>query len=81
MDFPADASGPISPTLRDRLFSSRTVMTGDGAHPAPERRANMAKGQQRSNKEARKPKKAKVKNNASQPSQKGGVRGLENFKN
>jgi hypothetical protein len=42
----------------------------------------MAKGQQRSNKEARKPKKAKVKTNASQPSQKEGVvRGLENFKN
>ncbi len=41
----------------------------------------MAKGQQRSNKEARKPKKAKVKTNASQPSQKGGVRGLENMKN
>jgi hypothetical protein len=41
----------------------------------------MAKGQQRSNKEARKPKKAKVKTNASQPSQKGGTRGLENLKN
>jgi hypothetical protein len=41
----------------------------------------MAKGQQRSSKEARKPKKAKVKTNASQPSQKGGVRGLENLKN
>ena len=42
----------------------------------------MAKGQQRSNKEARKPKKPKVKTNASQPSQKPGVvRGLENFKN
>jgi hypothetical protein len=41
----------------------------------------MAKGQQKSNKEARKPKKAKVKTNASQPSQKGGVRGLENLKN
>lgn len=41
----------------------------------------MAKGQQRSNKEARKPKKAKVKTNASQPSQKGTVRGLENMKN
>ena len=37
----------------------------------------MAKGQQRSNKEARKPKKAKVKTNASQPSQKGGARGLD----
>jgi len=45
------------------------------------RRDAMAKGQQRSNKEARKPKKAKVKTNVSQPSQKGGVRGLENMKN
>jgi hypothetical protein len=42
----------------------------------------MAKGQQRSSKEARKPKKAKVKTIAAQPSQKAGtVRGLENFKN
>jgi len=41
----------------------------------------MAKSQQRSNKEARKPKKVKVKTNVSQPSQKGGVRGLENMKN
>jgi hypothetical protein len=42
----------------------------------------MAKGQQRSNKEARKPKKAKVKNIAAAPSTKSGVvRGLENFKN
>ena len=42
----------------------------------------MAKGQQKSNKETRKPKKAKVKTNASNPSQKEGVvRGLENFKN
>ena len=37
----------------------------------------MAKGQQRSNKEARKPKKAKVKTIAANPSQKGGQRGLE----
>ena len=36
----------------------------------------MAKGQQRSNKEARKPKKAKVKTNVSQPSQKGSSGGL-----
>ena len=36
----------------------------------------MAKGQQRSNKEARKPKKAKVKTNASNPSQKGSSGGL-----
>ena len=41
----------------------------------------MAKGQQKSNKEARKPKKEKVKTNASNPSQKGTVRGLENIKN
>jgi hypothetical protein len=41
----------------------------------------MAKGQQRSNKEARKPKKAKVKTIAANPSQKGGARGLENLKN
>ena len=41
----------------------------------------MAKGQQRSNKETRKPKKAKVKTNAANPSQKGGQRGLENLKN
>jgi hypothetical protein len=41
----------------------------------------VAKGQQRSNKEARKPKKAKVKNIAAQPSQKGGARGLEHMKN
>lgn len=42
----------------------------------------MAKSQQKSNKEARKPKKAKVKTNASNPSQKSGVvRGLDNMKN
>jgi len=39
----------------------------------------MAKGQQRSNKEARKPKKAKVKTIAAQPSQKGAARGLESL--
>lgn len=37
----------------------------------------MAKGQQRSNREARKPKKAKVKTIAANPSQKSGPRGLE----
>ena len=37
----------------------------------------MAKGQMRSNKEARKPKKPKVKAIAANPSQKGGARGLE----
>jgi hypothetical protein len=41
----------------------------------------MAKGQMKSNKEARKPKKAKVKTIAANPSQKGGARGLENLKN
>ena len=41
----------------------------------------MAKGQQRSNKEARKPKKAKVKTIAANPSQKMSSRGLENLKN
>jgi hypothetical protein len=50
------------------------------AHP-PRRRAIMAKGQQRSNREARKPKKAKVKTIAANSSQKGGPRGLENLKN
>jgi hypothetical protein len=56
------------------------MMPARGAF-APSRRAIVAKGQQRSNKETRKPKKEKVKTNASQPSQKGGVRGLENLKN
>jgi hypothetical protein len=42
----------------------------------------MAKGQKKSNKEIRKPKAAKVKTNASQPSLKpGAVKGLENLKN
>ncbi|WP_277622472.1 hypothetical protein [Sphingomonas telluris] len=41
----------------------------------------MAKGQQRSSKEARKPKKAKVKTIAANPSQKGGSHGLEHLKN
>jgi len=39
----------------------------------------MAKGQVRSNKEARKPKKEKVKTIAANPSQKGGARGLESM--
>src|SRR6476646_7592061 len=47
----------------------------------PSRRTAVAKGQMRSNKEARKPKKAKVKTIAAAPSQKGGPRGLENLKN
>ena len=41
----------------------------------------MAKGQVRSNKEARKPKKEKPKTIAASPSQKSGSRGLENLKN
>ena len=42
----------------------------------------MAKGQVKSNKETRKPKKEKPKTNASQPSQKAGsVKGLENLRN
>ena len=42
----------------------------------------MAKGQKKSNKEVRKPKKEKVKTNASQPTQKlGSVKGLENLRN
>lgn len=42
----------------------------------------MAKGQRKSNKEIRKPKQAKPKTNASQPSTKpGSVKGLENMKN
>ena len=41
----------------------------------------MAKGQMRSNKETRKPKKEKPKSIAAKPSQKGGPRGLENLKN
>lgn len=42
----------------------------------------MAKGQKKSNKEIRKPKAAKKKVIAANPSQKAGtVRGLENFKN
>jgi hypothetical protein len=45
------------------------------------RRRTMAKGQLRSNKEARKPKKQKPKTIAANPSQKSGPRGLENLKN
>jgi hypothetical protein len=42
----------------------------------------MAKGQKKSNKEARKPKQVKPKTNASQPSTRpGSVKGLENMKN
>ena len=42
----------------------------------------MAKGQAKKSREARKPKKEKVKTNASQPSLKpGAIKGLENMKN
>lgn len=41
----------------------------------------MAKGQQRSNKEARKPKKEKTKTIAANQSMKSGPRGLEHLKN
>ena len=41
----------------------------------------MAKGQMRKSKEARKPKKAKAKTIAANPSQKSGSRGLEHLKN
>ena len=42
----------------------------------------MAKSQKKSNREVRKPKAAKVKTNASKPSEKSGsIRGLDNMKN
>ena len=42
----------------------------------------MAKGQKKSNREARKPKAEKPKTNASQPTQKiGAIKGLENLRN
>jgi hypothetical protein len=63
--------------LREAVVSDRPTL----ALWASSRRAAMAKGQQKSNKEARKPKKEKVKTIAANPSQKGGVRGLENLKN
>jgi hypothetical protein len=57
------------------------MMQSRGAIARRCRESIMAKGQQRSNKEARKPKKAKVKTIAANPSEKGGIRGLENLKN
>ena len=54
-------------------------MTRPSGASAPGRRVAVAKGQMRSNKEARKPKKAKVKTIAANPSQKSGQRGLENL--
>jgi len=63
---------------------------GHGAEPGvgspqgipPHQERAMAKSQKKSSKEIRKPKAEKVKTNASQPSQKGGVvKGLDNMKN
>lgn len=62
------------------LFAEDYDAAGAALQP-PDRRVVVAKGQQKSNKEARKPKKAKVKTIAANPSQKGGQRGLENLKN
>jgi hypothetical protein len=45
------------------------------------RRKTMAKGQMKSNKESRKPKKEKKKTIAANPSREGVVRGLDNMKN
>jgi hypothetical protein len=50
-----------------------------GKQKRDSRRAAVAKGQQRSNKEARKPKKTKVKTIAANTSQKSGQRGLESL--
>ena len=44
---------------------------------APRKEMDMAKGQKKSNKEARKPKAEKVKKNASNPSLKGIVSGIK----
>jgi hypothetical protein len=57
---------------------SLAIVSGcpEGPWCSRSRRAAMAKGQQRSNKEARKPKKPKVKTNVSNPSQKGSSGGL-----
>jgi hypothetical protein len=57
-------------------------MIGHGrANRLASRSMTMAKGQMRSNKETRKPKKEKPKSIAANASQKGGQRGLENLKN
>lgn len=63
------------------LWRTGIATTAIGGETGAARRLMMAKGQVRSNKEARKPKKEKTKNIAANPSQKGGQRGLENLKN
>jgi hypothetical protein len=64
---------------------SRRARIGSKREPwgiPPRQEQLMAKGQKKSNREIRKPKKEKIKTNASQPSLKpGSVKGLENFKN
>jgi hypothetical protein len=60
--------------------ASRYERASAGKSPGKQEH-EMAKGQMRSNKETRKPKKEKPKTTAANPSQKGGQRGLENLKN
>jgi hypothetical protein len=64
-----------------QAFARKGVWTARGIPPLLE--PNMAKGQQRKSREARKPKADKgPKQNASNPSLKpGAIRGLENMKN
>jgi len=60
---------------------ARTGVSSPPGHTAPIG-TDMAKGQQKKSREARKPKKEKVKTNASNPSTKpGAIKGLENMKN
>jgi len=68
----------LSQTVAGRMLCG---YASEGRQTAARGEIVMAKGQQRSNKEARKPKKAKPKTIAANPSQKGGPRGLENLKN
>jgi hypothetical protein len=64
------------------MDSSQFAIERVKAGASPNWRTAMAKGQMRKTKEARKPKKAKEKTNASQPTQKtGSVKGLENMRN
>jgi hypothetical protein len=80
------ADPPASPNAVPRLnhLPSRRSLRFRFVPPSPvaPRKDNiMAKSQKKSNKEIRKPKAAKVKNNASSPSAKAGVVvGLENIK-